>query len=117
MLHCTRLGVSRIQTVKNICVWLFLVIIYLGPVVQEMYSIFSSSGQFVQWSRTTCAILNREIWGTVVEKYSEFGLMVQEMWFNVISIFSAGGLFVLQNITVCAILVEGIMRNISVRIF
>ena len=55
--------------------------------------------------------------GTVEEKYFEIGLWVQEMWFNVISIFSSGGLFVLQSLTVCAILVEGIMRNISVKIF
>ena len=43
--------------------------------------------------------------------------MVQEMLLKDISIFSSGGHFVQQSITVCAILVEGIMRNISVKLF
>ena len=49
--------------------------------------------------------------------YFEFALVVQEMLLKDISIFSSGGHFVQQSITVCAILVEGIMRNISVKLF
>ena len=40
-----------------------------------------------------------------------------EMPFKFISIFSSGGHFVQQSGTVCKILVEGIMRNISVELF
>ena len=32
-------------------------------------------------------------------------------------IFSSGGHFIQQSRTVCAILIEGIMRNISVKLF
>ena len=37
--------------------------------------------------------------------------------FEDISIFSSGGHFVQRSRTVCAILVEGIMRNISVKLY
>ena len=46
----------------------------------------------------------------------ERGLVAQEMIKN-ISIFSLGGHFVQQREPVCGILVEGNMRNISMKLF
>ena len=47
-----------------------------------------------------------------------FGSVVkEEMSFNGISIFSFGGHFFQRNRTFCVILVEGIMRHISVKLF
>ena len=45
--------------------------------------------------------------------------LIKEMTFNDISIISSGNHFVQQNGTVCAIaiMVEGIIRNISVKLF
>ena len=50
---------------KNIFVWYYF---ELEPVVQEMliFSIFSSDGNFVQWSGTIWAIWLRALWGTSV---------------------------------------------------
>ena len=42
---------------------------------------------------------------------------VQEMLFKDISVFSSTCHFIPQSQTVCAILVESIMRNISVKLF
>ena len=42
---------------------------------------------------------------------------MEEMLFKDISIFSSGGQFVQQSNTVCAVLAEGIMRNVSVKLF
>ena len=47
-----------------------------------------------------------------VTKNLDFG-----QWFKYISIFSSGGNFVQQIITVCATLIERIMRNIHAKLF
>ena len=82
-------------------------------------SILSSNRYFVQQSRAVCAIL--------VEQYEEhfcedfkFGPVVQqEMLFKDIYIFSSGsGSYIIQRSrTVCEFLVDGLMRNISVKLF
>ena len=51
------------------------------PFLALVANLFSRAEPLVQF-------LNREIWGTVEEKYFEIGLVVQEMWFNVISILA-----------------------------
>ena len=50
-------------------------------------------------------------------KYYELGLVAQEEIFKYISILSSGGHFVQQRKPVCGILLEGNMRNISVKLF
>ena len=49
--------------------------------------------------------------------YSEFGPVGQEMSFKDISYLELWYLLVQQSATICAILVEDIMRNISVKLF
>ena len=48
--------------------------------------------------------------------YIEFGPVVR-MSFKDISKFSSGGHYVQQSGTVCANVIEGIMRNISVKLY
>ena len=43
--------------------------------------------------------------------------MVEVMWFEDISIRSSGGHFDQQSGTICAMLVESIMRNIFVKLY
>ena len=47
----------------------------------------------------------------------KFGPGVQEMSFKDILIWNSGGPFVIWNGTICAILVDGIKRNNSVKLF
>ena len=51
-----------------------------------------------------------------VEHYSEITLNLGQ-WLRKCPIFIPGCHFVQQSETICAILVEGIMRNISVKLF
>ena len=60
------------------------------------------------------------LWGTFIGNYLKFGSVVQEMlvkFFLEKSIFSSGGHFVWQSKTVCAMLVEGRMGKIHVKLF
>ena len=43
--------------------------------------------------------------------------MAVKMWFKDSSIFSSGGQFVQRNKTICAILVDGVMGSIPVKLF
>ena len=52
--------------------------------------------------------------GTILWNYFEFGPVIQEAIFL---IWSSGDHFVQRSGTICAILVEGIMRNNSVNFF
>ena len=49
--------------------------------------------------------------------YFEFGLVVQEMSFIDISYLELWQTFVQRSGTICALLVEGTMRNNSVKLF
>ena len=55
--------------------------------------------------------------GTILWNYFEFGSVVQEMSFLRFHIWSCGGPSVPWSGTICAILVEGIIRNNSVKLF
>ena len=51
-------------------------------------------------------------------RFFEFGqLNKEERLFKDVSIFSSGSHFARQSRTICAILLEGIIRNISVKSF
>ena len=54
--------------------------------------------------------------GTILRNYFEVGPVVQEM-FYIVLIWSFRGHFVWWSGTSCAILVEGIKRNDSVKLF
>ena len=83
-----------------------------------IFLIWSSSGPFVQWSRTICANFGR---GYQEEQFCEIILNLDQ-WFRrgrlkIFLIWNSGGPFVQWSGTICAILVETIMRNISVNLF
>ena len=54
---------------------------------------------------------------TILWNYFEFGPVVQEMSFKRFLIYSSGRPCVQQSRTIYAILVEGIMRDIHVKLF
>ena len=55
---------------------------------------------------------------TFLRNHFKFGHMVQEETsFKDISIFNSGGHFDQWSLTVCGILIRGIMRNISVKLY
>ena len=55
--------------------------------------------------------------GTILQNYFEFGPVVQEMSFIRFLIWSSGGPPVRWSCTICAILKEGIMGNIHVKLY
>ena len=52
-----------------------------------------------------------------MQKYYEFGPVILDMSFKHNSTLSSGDHFVHWSGTVCAIFIEGIIRNISVKLF
>ena len=84
----------------------------------KSFFIFTSGGRFVQWSRTSLAIL--------VEGHPK-NISVKPFWnlavglrgdvFKGFSIFSSDGHFVQQSGTILATLVESHQRNISEKLF
>ena len=96
------------------------IILNLGHWIRRSLQIFLFSALvakiFVQQSKTACAIL-------VEEYFCEIILILNQefrrrmMSFKDISVLSSGGHFVYLSRNVCAILVEDIMRNISVKLF
>ena len=89
-----------------------------GPVVQEEM-LFKDLWQHlcsVDWNHL-CNIGRRHH-----EKQSSEIIVNVDQWFRkcrlkVILIWSSGSPFVQQSVTICAILVEGIQRNNSVKLF
>ena len=71
--------------------------------------LFGSAEQFVQF-KVEGIMENIAMWN-----YFKFEPVVQNL-FKDFSIFSPGGHFVQQSRTICAILVEGIMGNIHVKL-
>ena len=77
---------------------------------------FSSGGHFDEWSRNICAICRVHYEEHFYEFYLEIMPMVQKViLLKDISISSSGSHFVKQNRAFFEILVECIMRNISVK--
>ena len=61
------------------------------------------------WKKTSC--------GTILWNHFEFEPVVQKCCLKMFLIYGSGSHFVRQSGTFCAILVEGIMRNNSVKLF
>ena len=81
--------------------------------LKRFYSDFSPGDHFVQWSRTTFERGHFE--EHLCESILNFGSVVQEkIMFKDIFISTSGCHFLQGSGSVCAILVEGIISNISV---
>ena len=84
------------------------------------FSVFSSGGHFVQWSKTSLAILvevhtrNIKIFCEITLKSEHWPRRIQ---FKRFSIFSSGSHFVQQSGTILATYVEGYPWNISLIFF
>ena len=103
----------------------------------KIFRIWSSGSPFVKWSRAICAILVEGIMRNnsvklfwILDQWFRsrcvlniFLIIMRNQWFmkrcplNIFLIWSSGGPFVQQSGTICAMLVEGIMRNNSVKLF
>ena len=75
-----------------------------------MALLFKRAEPFVQFSR-------EHYEEQICEFYFEFGPVVQEMSFKIFLIWSSGGSCVLWSGTIYAILKEGIMENIHVKLY
>ena len=95
----------------------------LRPVVQEEMSLKDISNLEV-W-QSPCSVEQNHLWNFGrrhhEEKFCEI-ILNSNQWFrrchlNIFLIWSFGRSFVQQSRTICEILVKGIMRNISVKLF
>ena len=84
----------------------------------KMFLIYSSGCHFVQQSQseTTCQferVHNEEHFCETILRFDQW--FKRRCLLNIFLIYSSGGKDVLKSRTICAFVVEGIMRNISVK--
>ena len=80
-----------------------------------MFSIFSSGGHFDQQNYSgnfvTCRLpFEKQLCEIILSLGQQFRMLFKRLFYS-------GSHFIRQSKTVCAILIEGIMRNICVKLF
>ena len=87
------------------------------PVAKEIWYDLNDISTFSSGSDVVQPVKYRATWGPILWNYFDFGPVVQEITFEVNSYLELCQPLFQRNKPISAILVEGIIRNISVKLF